>query len=108
MVVIGPPMSGVTTLANKLCKKTGLPVYTIDEVLLEVANTASEISAMVRLCCNVASEKERQEHAAKLAAAQQASEGMYVLNEPSEYINIAVVCMYVCMCVLKYLYTLLI
>ena len=42
LVVVGPPLSGVTALAAKLSKKTGLPVYTIDEVLLEVANTASE------------------------------------------------------------------
>ena len=43
ILVVGPPMSGVTALATKLSKKTGLSVYTIDEVLMEVANTASEI-----------------------------------------------------------------
>ena len=49
IVVVGPPLSGVTALASKLSKKTGLPVYTIDEVLLEVANTASETGELVRV-----------------------------------------------------------
>jgi hypothetical protein len=61
-------------LATRLSKRTGLPVRTIDEVLKEVAVTASDEGAALRLALGAATAEEQAGHAARLEAAKAAAD----------------------------------
>ena len=73
IVVIGPPLSGVSSIAHKLSKKTGPPVFKIDEIVEAVAATDSDLGVTVRLCCNLSTPEEAQAYQDQIAAAQQAA-----------------------------------
>ena len=73
IVVVGPPLSGVSSIAHKLSKKTGPPVVKVDEIVEGVAATDSNLGAAVRLCCNLSTPEEAQAYKDQLAAAQLAA-----------------------------------
>ena len=73
IVVVGPPLSGVSSIAHKLSKKTGPPVITVDQIVEGVAATDSDLGVAVRLCCNLSTPEEKQAYQDQLAAAQLAA-----------------------------------
>ena len=73
IVVVGPPLSGVSSIAQKLSKKTGPPVFKFDEIVESVAATDSDLGVAVRLCCNLSTPEEMKLYKDQIAAAQQAA-----------------------------------
>ena len=59
IIVVGPPISGVTTVANYLSRKLQLPVKKLDDIMFEVASTDSELGLVARRCLNKLTEAER-------------------------------------------------
>ena len=91
IIVVGPPISGVTTMSNHLGKKLSLTVSKFDAMLREVAQTDGEVGSIARRCSNSMSdaekatvqEKEKQLLAAA-AAAKEAAEAAFRGNKANK------------------------
>ena len=74
ILVVGPPLSGVTSVAHKLSKKLQLPVRKIDQMLQDVGRTSGPEGSTVRRCTGAMTEIEAQsvqeQQDALLAAAE--------------------------------------
>ncbi|CAM9222413.1 unnamed protein product, partial [Heterosigma akashiwo] len=72
-VVVGPPLSGKSTVAWRLGEKYGYPVLTVDGVLAAAAGVRSDLGAAVRAATGrFATEEERAAHAARVGALEAA------------------------------------
>jgi hypothetical protein len=74
IIVVGPPLSGVTTLANNLAKKLFVPVKTLDELFLDVALSDCDEGIVARRVTNKSTENEIVELNAKMEALTAAAE----------------------------------
>lgn len=77
IVVVGPPLSGVSTHAQQLSKKLQLVTKTVDEIVEEVALTSDDLGGKARLLLNKMTEEER-------AAFQEEEERLFALSEQSK------------------------
>lgn len=59
ILVVGPPLLGVTSVANYLSRKLQLTVKKVDEMMLEVASTDHEIGLIARRCLKKLTEVEK-------------------------------------------------
>lgn len=58
IIVVGPPLSGVSTMAHHLSKKLQLNLRKFDEILAEIALTGGDLGSTARRCTGTMSEKE--------------------------------------------------
>ena len=56
--MIGPPLSGVTTMAQNLARKLQLKAAKFDTVLADIASTGGELGSAARRCLGKMSERE--------------------------------------------------
>jgi hypothetical protein len=80
ILVLGPPLSGVSTIAQKLGKNLILTVKTVDEIVSEVAQTDSEEGCVARRCLGSSTDVEKNEFKVKFDKA-------YLLSEESKKIQ---------------------
>ena len=59
ILVVGPPVLGVTSVANYLSRKLQLCVKKLDDLILEVASTDNEIGIIARRCLKKLTEVEK-------------------------------------------------
>jgi hypothetical protein len=58
IIVVGPPMGGVSTLAENVSKKLYIPLRTFDTMLLDVSKTEGEMGKLARIICGLLTEQE--------------------------------------------------
>jgi len=58
ILVVGPPLLGVTSVANYLSRKLQLTVKKVDDIVLEVATTDQEVGLIARRCLKKLTELE--------------------------------------------------
>eukprot|EP01033_Poteriospumella_lacustris_P008315 gene8315-5998_t len=62
IIVVGPPLGGVTTLAESIAKKLFVPVRMFGQMLLDVATTDGEMGTLARVVCGKMTEEETRVH----------------------------------------------
>ena len=65
-IVMGPPLTGVTTISHHLAKALNLPVRSIDEILTEIACTSGPNGVMARKILNISTDEEKKDFQEKL------------------------------------------
>jgi hypothetical protein len=81
ILVLGPPLSGVSTIAQKLGKKLILTIKTVDDIISEVAQTDGEEGGIARRGLGLSTDVEKNEYKIKLDKAN-------VLSEESKKIQL--------------------
>ena len=72
--VVGPPLSGVTTLANNLAKKLLIPIKTVDDLLLDIADTDCAEGVVARRLLGKSTDHEINDLNSKIAELTAAAE----------------------------------
>lgn len=73
IVVVGPPLIGCTSIADKLGKKLQLPVRNIDTIIQELAGTDGEYGILARRCLGLSTSYELIDRRKEIDSALQCS-----------------------------------